>query len=267
MTFDLRFHIRQTVATILLLTVAMLSSCSEEMPLIGGGSDHQGVTLMIPAAPQFAGAQGGTPDHSYKATAAELTYTSLTFFAFPQEGKGEVCAISLMDRASDGISDDKMTVTSSAYRRYNVPLQEGKYRFFLVANYFTDVPDNQLPQNEEALKARVIEYSENFTGAMPVTGLPMSAAHYDFRDQQSGTNFSSNDTCTYTYDGTATTLYADMTFACAKVTLEARDFADKPTRIKNISLNNYSNKVPLIYEDHYEEKYGTIASLENAWYT
>ncbi len=240
----------------LMMVAVTIVGCSEDLPTVGSSPAQQGVTLMIPAAPQFTGAQDNSSNNA-TATADELRYTSLIFFAFPQDGKGEKCVKELSTEAEDTIT------VIDTYKPYKIELKKGFYHFYLVANYFSKA--SSLPDTETDLKDALLTYNDSFTGGMPENGLPMSALHSDFRVKKNESYHSIGDD--YEYTGDAISLYADMTFACAKVTLEARDFSDNPTRIKNINLSNFSNYVPILYQAKYEEKYGTVGSLSNPWYS
>lgn len=233
MNIDIRLYTRWTLTLLLLLAGMSLAGCSEELSLGSGSAAGEGITLMIPAAPRFAGGET-------HAAADELKYTSLCFFAFAQDNDGETLTTTLP-------SDPNDITVKDAYRQYEIKLKKGNYKLYLVANCFGE-GQKALPSSESELLEALLEYGNSFNGAIPEAGLPMSAAHSDFREKNGGYFAASG---VFEYDGKGTTLFADMTFACAKITLEVRDFYDRAAEIKDLSLGNVSMQVPVIFKENY----------------
>lgn len=243
-----------------LLTAAasMLSpACSDDNGYyITPSEDSDGFVLMLPSITTF-----DTRADEYGATAEELKYSSLTFFAFPVEG-GEVKTVKLITNESE--SGDLNLKDN--YTSYPIELKPGKYRFYLTANYFGTTSISSLPQTETDLKAEKIVYENSFTGTIPEKGLPMSCDHSNFHSE-SGIGLGESFEVTGNENQT---VYADLTFACAKVSVTANDMQGATALISSLGVNNISANVPIIKNDNFvndQTGYGKIESItvkENA---
>lgn len=243
-----------------LLTAAasmIAPACSDDNGYyITPSEDTDGFVLMLPSITTF-----DTRADEYGATAEELKYSSLTFFAFPVEG-GEVKTVKLIKNESE--SGDLNLKDN--YTSYPIELKPGKYRFYLTANYFGTTSISSLPQTEEALKAEKIVYENSFTGTIPEKGLPMSCDHSGFHSE-SGIGLGESFEVTGNENQT---VYADLTFACAKVSVTANDMQGATALISSLGVSNISANVPIIKNDNFvndQTGYGKIDAItvkENA---
>lgn len=221
------------IHAILLLATTMSPACSDDLPHLSPRESHTGLTLMVPSMPQFS-----TRAEGLEAAADELAYSSLWFFAFPQ-GEGKAMALDLSGSHTNALD------FKDNYKGYTIELNQGSYNLYLVANY-TDINENI---TEENLKAKLIVYQvqdSKFNGGIPEGGIPMSCDNSGFYVvEDSGT--SSYLAGTFDYDGTSdVSLYADLTFACAKVTVNANGFSGNNAEITELKASHLSKQVPFI---------------------
>lgn len=246
-----------------LLTAAasMLSpACSDDNGYyITPSEDTDGFVLMLPSITTF-----DTRADEYGATAEELKYSSLTFFAFPVEG-GEVKTVKLITNESE--SGDLNLKDN--YTSYPIELKPGKYRFYLTANYFGTTSISSLPQTETDLKAEKIVYENSFTGAISEKGLPMSCDHSNFHTSQNDGTLLGEQPFEVKENANQE-IYADLTFACAKVSVTANDMQGATALISSLGVSNISANVPIIKNDNFvndQTGYGKIDAItvkENA---
>lgn len=245
-----------------LLTAAasMLSpACSDDNGYyITPSEDSDGFVLMLPSITTF-----DTRADEYGATAEELKYSSLTFFAFPIDGEpGEQKTVKLI---TGGAESGDLHLKDN-YISYPIDLKPGKYKFYLTANYFNTTPISSLPTTEDELKEKKIVYEGSFTGSIPENGLPMSCDHSGFHSE-SGIGLGESFEVTGNENQT---VYADLTFACAKVSVTANDMQGATALISSLGVSNISANVPIIKNDNFvndQTGYGKIESItvkENA---
>lgn len=214
---------------ILLLALPLLAGgCSDvDFGNIWSDSEEGNVTVVLPSFTAFT-----------RAGSTELNISTLYFFAFPQEGEGELFVTDLAKESTT------MQVVDS-YNRYTLDLKPGKYKFYIAANYF-NTGDNLNSITEDELKVKEIVYTNSFDGSKPEAGLPMSCDHTGFKASKDGEYF------TYSFEiesGKQTTLYADMVFDVAKVSLTLNDGLGEPLKIKGIKAEKFSENVPLFKQD------------------
>lgn len=234
-------------------------ACSDDNGYyITPSEDTDGFVLMLPSVSTF-----DTRADEYGATAEELKYSSLTFFAFPVDGEpGEQKTVKLI---TNGTESGELHLKDE-YIPYPIDLKPGKYKFYLTANYFDTTPFSSLPTTEEDLKAEKIVYENSFTGAIPEKGLPMSCDHSGFHSE-SGIGLGESFEVTGNENQT---VYADLTFACAKVSVTANDFQGATALISSLGVSNISANVPIIKNDNFindQTGYGKIDAItvkENA---
>ncbi len=234
-------------------------ACSDDNGYyITPSEDTDGFVLMLPSVSTF-----DTRADEYGATAEELKYSSLTFFAFPVDGEpGEQKTVKLI---TNGTESGELHLKDK-YIPYPIDLKPGKYKFYLTANYFYTTPFSSLPTTEEDLKAEKIVYENSFTGAIPEKGLPMSCDHSGFHSE-SGIGLGESFEVTGNENQT---VYADLTFACAKVSVTANDFQGATALISSLGVSNISANVPIIKNDNFindQTGYGKIDAItvkENA---
>lgn len=224
-------------ASLAALCMTLSPGCSDDPQYIVPSSGDGGFSVMLPAIPSFSPAAGN-------ASADELGYTSISFFAFPQDGDGETFTARLSPETGNLDLKDQ-------YTTYCLKLKPGKYKFFLTANYFTDGAD--LPSDEQELKEKKIVYEDSFNGSLPANGIPMSCDHEGFHDSD-GSPLGESFEITA---GTTQTILADLTFACAKVSVKAKDVNGDAASVSSAVANNISATVPLLYNEEFSN-YGTI---------
>lgn len=237
---------RHISATIISALIVVLTGCVSD-PLPYSSSElPEGLTLVVPSLPEFS-------TRATRADGEELKYTSLWFFAFHQSN-GKTVAISLDD-------NEKALNIKNEYKGYPITLSPGEYNLYVVANY------QGLSENisEEDLKAKLIDYKvqgDAYNGGIPEGGIPMSCDNSGFyvvegnASTTSGGNIggASYLTGTFSYDGSSTkALYADLTFACAKITIDARDFTGNTRTITDLKGSNISGQVPLIFNSEFND--------------
>jgi lipoprotein len=246
---------------ILLLTCILglfSGSCADERTYMPYPDDTEGIMLMIPAISEFSTRADDN------ATAEELRCTSLTFFAFPQGGKGEKVVENLEQSAG------QLTETP-VYKGYNVQVKAGTYHFYVVANHA--VP-NISEITEEGLKEEILTYSGDYDGTIPQGGIPMSCLHTEMRVRDGSTPLSPLPEAGYEIKetevssggvqgtGTGVRLYADLTFACSKITIRSAggDGAAAPA-ISGIGVKKISSKSPLFGKVNGGFDYGKIDAV------
>lgn len=245
-----------------LLTAAasmIAPACSDDNGYyITPSEDTDGFVLMLPSVTTF-----DTRADEYGASAEELKYSSLTFFAFPVDGEpGEQKTVKLI---TNGTESGELHLKDE-YIPYPIDLKPGKYKFYLTANYFYTTPFSSLPTTEEDLKAEKIVYENSFTGTIPEKGLPMSCDHSGFHSE-SGIGLGESFEVTGNENQT---IYADLSFACAKVSVTANDFQGATALISSLGVSNISANVPIIKNDNFvndQTSYGKIDAItvkENA---
>ena len=232
--------------TILLCSLLALCGCSDDLVPNPGGTPSRGLTVYVPAAGSF--------DSRSEASAPELTYTSLTFFAFPEDGDPVAVRLPVGDDPADNV----LPVVDT-YRGYTIDLPQGKYHFYLVANVFAD--SDPLPSDLTDLTEAIFTLPVGFDASLPASGLPMSADHTDFSVVSSSGAVTSLTSAAYNYNGDGGEIRADLTFLYAKVTVKATDASGDPAPLSDIALASLSQREPLFPAAAFTD-YGTITSLE-----
>ncbi len=246
LTTNMNINFRYIIISLAVL-LGLCTACSDEASDGGLMPDtHEGLTLYVPAANRFnSRAIGDNSD--------ELIYTSLFLFAFPESGSPQIISLTTDNSPLDFVE---------TYRRYPIDLEQGKYRFFVVANIFdADADVTTLPQTEAALRDEIITYTADYNCLIPDKGLPMSGVHTDFfAVTPDGVTQSMTDNEPFDYTGEAASIYAVMTFACAKVTIIPQDIDGLPIRIAGVEFGNLSQSEPLLYLNQ-DYNYGTLPSV------
>lgn len=246
---------------IFLLTCVLgsfVSSCSDEHTYTPGSDEGKGITLMIPAMTEFSTRADDN------ATSAELRCTSLTFFAFPQNGKGEKVVKELEQ------SDGRLT-ENPIYKGYNIQVKAGTYHFYLVANHTVA---NTSGITEEELEEEIIRYSDDYDGTIPDGGIPMSCLHTEMRVSDGSTAPSPLQEAGYEIKlteassggvqatGNGVRLYADLTFACSKITIRSANIENVAAPVfSGIVVKNISAGSPLFGRVNGGFDYGKINAV------
>lgn len=238
---DISYILKSLPAALLLMLTA---GCDTGQEYAAPSGDTDGVVLMLPAFPSFLSSTGNASEN-------ELEYSSLSFFAFPQDGEGETFSAHLAPETGALDLKDK-------YAAYRLKLKPGKYKFFLTANYFTESKD--LPDSEQVLKGKKIVYEDSFNGSVPKGGIPMSCDHGGFHGSD-GTPL--GEYCEIVA-GKNLTIYADLTFACSKISVDATDFVGDAVAVTSVTVSNVSGNVPLFPPTDFTD-YGSIGdkNVEN----
>lgn len=237
---------------------SFVSSCSDEHTYMPGSDEGKGVTLMIPAMTEFSTRADDN------ATSAELRCTSLTFFAFPQNGKGEK-VVKELEQSEGQLTENPI------YKGYNVQVTAGMYHFYVVANHTVA---NTSGITEEELKEEIIRYSDDYDGTIPEGGIPMSCLHTEMRVSDGSTAPSPLPEAGYEIKltdassagvqatGNGVRLYADLTFACSKITIRSAkiDNLEVPS-ISGIEVKNISARSPLLGRVNGGFDYGKINAV------
>lgn len=237
---------------------SFVSSCSDEHTYTPGSDEGKGITLMIPAMTEFSTRADDN------ATSAELRCTSLTFFAFPQNGKGEKVVKELEQ------SDGRLT-ENPIYKGYNIQVKAGTYHFYLVANHTVA---NTSGITEEELEEEIIRYSDDYDGTIPDGGIPMSCLHTEMRVSDGSTAPSPLPEAGYEIKlteassggvqatGNGVRLYADLTFACSKITIRSANIENVAAPVfSGIVVKNISAGSPLFGRVNGGFDYGKINAV------
>lgn len=182
-----------------------------------------------------------------QASGKEVAIESLTLFAYPTGSNGKMKAYQLMN--VDENKDKTSIAVEGSYTKYTLSdFPNGTYKFYLVANVFSnDTSQSDLEsayENVDNLLGYMVEFTNTyftFAGSSDKY-LPMSAAPSDFWN---GTDADTNYADGVEVSGGAT-LYADMTFGVAKVTVQVEDEAGGNVGIESASLSAYAQKFPAI---------------------
>lgn len=182
-----------------------------------------------------------------QASGKEVAIESLTLFAYPTGSNGKMKAYQLMN--VDENKDKTSIAVEGSYTKYTLSdFPNGNYKFYLVANVFSnDTSQSDLEsayENVDNLLGYMVEFTNTyftFAGSSDKY-LPMSAAPSDFWN---GTDADTNYAAGVEVSGGAT-LYADMTFGVAKVTVQVEDEAGGNVGIESASLSAYAQKFPAI---------------------
>lgn len=178
--------------------LAALASCSDGIEDVAPAiTSYTGLSLAVPQVTVSSASK------TMNATEAECTANDLYLFCFPK-GSGSFH----MEKLSDLKAQPDLNGVASLY---NIVLQPGTYRVFVVANMgdktdkngktFSDYSDTN-PIDSTTLKALTLTYD---AATLPTAGnIPMVYA--------SGKDV-------VVYDGKATEVAANLTFTCAKVVL------------------------------------------------
>lgn len=234
------------IFTVIAALLGLCSACTDNVsdpPLPGGNS---GITLYVPALNTFA-TRAAAEDEE------ELKYTSLFLFAFPTDGS-DACVVSLpVDKSPLAFND--------TYRTYQIKLDPGKYKLYLIANIYDAAAEvSDLPQTEDALIQELLHTPGDFAGKIPASGLPMSASHSDFFVKKADGTQQSVATDGYQYDGQSESLYAVLSFLYAKITVSAKDAFGNTAGLTDVVFSNLSQQEPLIFRDGFSD-YGLIAAV------
>ena len=242
---NMNINIRYILVSLAVI-LGLCTGCSDDAAQGTGTDPVAGLTLRVPMANRFGSRAPGD-------NADELNYTSLHLFAFPESGEAKIISLPTDNSPVDFVD---------TYRDFPIKLNKGKYRFFIVANIFAaDADASTLPQTETALKNEIISYAADYNCMIPDKGLPMSGIHTDFFVRNSdGTTTSFSDSEPFDYTGQSASIYAVMTFACAKVTIVAKDAGEKPERITDAGFVNLSQSEPLLFFNQ-TYNYGNLASV------
>lgn len=223
----------------LLLSPSFLSSCSDDLGAVPGtdGGDDTTLTIYLPDV-AAAAEYGATRADSYRNTRAkeesnEATINNLWFYAFPQ---GSTPASNKKAEKIDLTSSSHNFGTSGAYVAHPVKgFKDGSYHIYMLANIedyvklpstSTDVAAYLSGLNEDGLKALVADFSAKY---IEEANLPMYCLNTDV----SGAGYNDG---TFTFSKTQKTLYADLTFLCAKVRYTI--LFDKTDNINNFFPTN-----------------------------
>ncbi len=229
---------------VIALILGMCTACSGDDFDIPGHGSKDGLTLSVPVSGQFT-------SRATDATVDELAYNSLTFIAYPKDGSKPY--VEYLTPSTGTLTVDP------TFRSYNLGLPRGTYRFYLLANFMPS--GTAVPQTEQALLeaegSAVYAVPDGYTCGLPVTGLPMSAAHSDFflQDENGSQALPGDADGYYYYDGQGGSLYAVLTFMFAKITVNASDAAGETATMTDIEVHNLSERVPAFRVDGFD--YGT----------
>lgn len=234
--------------SIWLLTTFILffAGCSDEYYNFNNkGEDlfEEGLTVCVPRLAETRAVPEGM-------TASELQLHTLTLFLYRYENN------SFKELIVKQLKDDRNAVkVTPEYEAYNISdLPQGEYKVYVVANIFNsesedslkDTYSNGTGNQEGEVKLLKMDYDfvQEYFGYDKeegnVKGLPMSCLHSDLRTSTEGEGL--NDKM-FSFTGKET-LYADMTFCLAKVTVAV----EGPTEnidVEKVSLSNYLKKFTL----------------------
>ena len=232
----------------LAVALGLCPACSEDSAFFQGGGKDSCLKLHLPSVNKFETRADGDE-------ADELKYSSILFCAFSKDGNKTHIEPLLSDDEADGSLDFVPN-----FRTYNIDLEEGYYRFYLLANIPVQNPNNL---TEADIIDLAFSTPEGFNFSIPSGGIPMSAPHTDFYADDKLTPLTNNDEGYYHYDGKGGSIYALLTFLYAKITIVPQDAADEPTQISQIQFGNISAAEPVVFKDNftYGNANGLVAPL------
>lgn len=235
----------KTPFIILAVLLGICSGCTADFPIPQTPEITQGLTLYIPSTSNFK----TRSDESSE----ELKYYSLFFFAFSTDGlKREIVALQ---------PKDQTLVFQDSYQAYPIKLDQGIYRFYLVANIFDpEADESDLPQTENDLLEKIYDVPTDFDCGISIQGLPMSASNSDFYIKKEDGSHQYMTSEGFHYDGTCVNLYGALTFLYAKITVMPNDAFGFPTSLSEIEFSNLSKTEPILHNEKFEE-YGIIEKL------
>lgn len=230
--------------------ILFLVGCSDEFYNIDNKHENElfesGLTICVPRTVTTRAISNPTSD--------ELTLHSITLFLLRYENN------EYKELVVKQLKDDRTAVkVTDSYEVYNVEdLPMGDYKVYICANMFNSAQDTDIKLAEEfsnvsgsqTVEEKILSYADNFgfsnfiydLSADNVYGLPMSCKHSEFRTEKNTSTTLGNNYFTFTGQEN---LYADMTFALAKVTVEVEGASGENIEIKNATLSDYLNKFNL----------------------
>lgn len=195
--------------------IISLVACNDDLEINRGtNSEEEGVVYLYIPDVDEAAEFGATRSDEFQNTravyeAAEGRIRTLWFFAYPSENPGGATKM-----VSQLIGQQYLNITTvDGYKQY--PLRNfatGNYHIYLIAN-FDDYLSNNISAdlNEDELRALILNFPTDKT--LEQTRLPMYCLNTEIKTSPNSSKSESGD-FSVTENGS---IYADLTFLCAKV--------------------------------------------------
>lgn len=242
MKFSIHNRTRKSRASIMLKNVfpylvvslflgVILWSCTDELGVKTETLDPDDSTLLIyvpnvTAAAEYGASRARSDYNAGKDLTEEATINNLWFFAFPVDESAnsatkKVAEISNGQKNVGFVGQNSSNDNTSNYTTYTVEnMTQGKYHIYLLANFegYVQLNSSSTYQDyfnsldEDEVKDLILNFSaENYLG---VSNLPMACLHHELKKTDGNTPMGDE---AVTFNSDNKTVYADLTFQCAKV--------------------------------------------------
>lgn len=242
-----------------LTATALLPSCSDETGIFAPDPEPQeGVVLRLPdfeGAVEFARSRAGETSASSE---LEGTLQSLWLFVFEKNGDDWKLVTTDYPKnlKDENTINGKLSSSEEGYKDYSLTLPAGEFRFYLLANL------DDYGISESDIKAiKKIEGTSGETGIKDLTltfSGPLTNGHLPMACMSVvGTNKNPTqaDQSISIAAGESKTIYADLSFLCAKVRYTvlfdnsengiSQDFGSKVAKFDNVSIGNIISKTQI----------------------
>ncbi|MDE6028372.1 MAG: hypothetical protein K2G23_09895 [Muribaculaceae bacterium] len=243
---------KHSIIWLLTTCILLFAGCSDDFYSIDTDYEEEpfkeGLTIFVPRVEETRALPDGI-------TADEVKLNSLTLFLLRYEND------EYKELFVKQLKDERTAVkVTSEYEAYNIEnLPQGDYKVYICANIFNAAQDTDESLTShfsnvigtQTVEGNILSRTYNFGAAYfkydlsanDVHGLPMSCMHAEFRTDKTdatkalGTNY-------FKFTGKES-LFADMTFALAKVTVAVEGAAGDNLEINKTTLSGHLNKFDL----------------------
>ena len=220
-----------SLLTLLAFIMMALPGCSDDMfDHVPGFEEDQPKGLRINVPEVITTRATSNPE------AEEMKITSLYLFAYNVNGGNP----EIFD-----LNDHDYLNYKPNWKSYDLDIQPGTYKFYLVANIFNSAPSKSDYSDIETLKKTLQAYTTDMVinpQSADYKGLPMTGDYGDMYTRSGSTETALPD-AGFKFEGSAN-IYADLVFCLAKVTVNVEEPNGQNLDIDSFKLENYADNFP-----------------------